>query len=118
MNRMRCKSATGQSWTTVRVRALRQRLAIAEYDPAATGVETISVEETARRVKICVRSVHQLIRQGVLSATQLMPPAPWKVPVYALETEAVQAGVREITARRPRNFADLQDVKTSRLPGI
>jgi hypothetical protein len=118
MNRMRCKSADGESWTTVRVRELRERLGIAAFDPAAVTAETISVDATAHRLEICVGSVHRLIRQGVLPATQLMPSAPWKVPVAALETEAVQAGLRAVIARRPRNFRALQDVKTLRLPGI
>ena len=118
MNRMRCKSADGESWTTVRVRELRERLNIAAFDPAEAGAETISVDETARRLKICVGSVHRLIRSGVLPATQLMPSAPWKVPVAVLETDAVRAGVREIIARRPKNLTALQDVNTLRLPGI
>jgi DNA invertase Pin-like site-specific DNA recombinase len=118
MNRMRCKSADGRSWTTVRVRALRERLGIAAFDPAAPGTKTISVEETASRLGICVSSIHRLIRQRILPATQLMPSAPWKVPVDALETEAVAAGIRAIIARRPRNFIDLQDKKTLRLPGF
>ena len=83
-----------------------------------TTVETISVDETASRLKICVGSVIRLIRAAVLPATQLMPSAPWKVPVDALKTEAVQAGVRAVIARRPRNFAVLQGEKTLRLPGF
>lgn len=51
---------------------------IPAYDPAEQKEETISVDETAQRLKICVGSVHHLIRQGVLPATQLMPSAPWK----------------------------------------
>lgn len=47
MNRMRCKSVDGESWTTVRVRELRERLGIAAFDPATLRVETISVDETA-----------------------------------------------------------------------
>ncbi|HEX2493273.1 MAG TPA: recombinase family protein, partial [Steroidobacter sp.] len=118
MNRMRCKSADGKTWTTVRVRELRERLGIPAYDPTSAAVETISVDETASRLKICVGSVIRLIREGVLPATQLMPSAPWKVPVEALETEAVHAGVRAVIARRPRNFAVLQGEKTLRLPGF
>ena len=118
MNRMRCKSADGKSWTTVRVRELRERLGIAPFDPTATTVEMISVDETAHRLKICVGSVHLLIREGILPAKQLMPSAPWQVPVLALESEAVKIGVREIVARRPRNFAVLQDEKTLKLPGL
>jgi hypothetical protein len=118
MNRMRCKSEDGQSWTMVRVQELRERVGIAAFDPAQAGSETISVDETANRLHISVGSVQRLIRQGILPATQLMPSAPWKVPVEALESEAVQIGVRGVIARRPRNFADLQDKKTLRLPGI
>jgi hypothetical protein len=118
MNRMRCKSPDGKSWTTVRVRELRERLEIPEFDPSTVDRETISADETASRLKISIGSVHLLIRQGVLPATQLMPCAPWKVPVDALESEAVKIGVREIIARRPRNFAILQGVKTLTLPGF
>jgi hypothetical protein len=118
MNRMRCRSTDGKSWTTVRVRELRERLGIAEFDPALASRETISVDETARRLNICVVSVHRLIREGILPAEQAMYSAPWEVPVAALSTEAVRIGVRNIVARRPANFDVLQDVKTLRLPGI
>jgi DNA invertase Pin-like site-specific DNA recombinase len=118
MNRMRCRAPDGATWTTVRVRELRERLGIPAYDPAAQKEETISVDETAQRLKICVGSVHLLIRQGVLPATQLMPSAPWKVPVAALETEALKTGVRAIMARRPKNYPDLQALTTPRLPGL
>jgi DNA invertase Pin-like site-specific DNA recombinase len=118
MNRMRCKSTDGQSWTTVRVRELRERLGIPAFDPGAARVETISVDETARRLDICVGSVLRLIADGVLPATQLMPSAPWQVPVAALDSEAVKIGVRAVIERRPRNFDVLQDEKTLKLPGF
>jgi hypothetical protein len=76
MNRMRCKTAEGDPWTTVRVRTLRERIGVAPFDPATVGPETISVDETARRLAICVGSVLKLIRDGQLPATQLMPSAP------------------------------------------
>ena len=111
MNRMRCRSPDGQSWTMVRVKALRERLGIAPFDPTVARAETISVDATAQRLGICVGSVHRLIRQGVLPAQQIMPSAPWQVPVAALATEAVQIGVRDVIARRPKNFKALQDVR-------
>jgi hypothetical protein len=118
MNRMRCKPADGKSWTTVRVRELRERLGIAPFDPAAHRIETISVDETASRLGICVGSVQKLIREGVLPATQLLPSAPWQVPVAALDSDVVKTGVREIVERRPRNYRVLQDDKTLKLPGF
>jgi hypothetical protein len=90
MNRMRCKSVNGESWTTTRVRELRERLAIAAFEPAAAA-PTISVDAAADRLEISVGSVHRLIGQGILPAAQLLPSAPCKIPVAALESEAVQA---------------------------
>jgi hypothetical protein len=118
MNRMRCKSDTGATWTIARVRELRERLEIAAFDPAAERAATISADEAARRLGVCIGSIQKLIREGVLPASQAMPSAPWQVPVDALATEAVQIGVRAIVARRPRNFKTLQDDRTLRLPGM
>src|SRR5215212_6418599 len=117
MNRMRCKSADGESWTTVRVRELRERLGVAAFDPAEAG-ETISADAAASRLGICIGSVHRLIREGILPASQPMPSAPWKVPVEALETEAVMAGVRAIAVRRPKRRVDSPGETTLRLPGF
>ena len=118
LNRMHCRGAGGQSWTTVRVKALRERLGIAPFNASAVREKTISVDATAQRLGICVGSVLRLIRHGVLPARQLMPSAPWQVPVTALATEAVQIGVQDVIGRRPKNYKVLQAVGTLRLPGI
>ena len=118
MNRMRCKTTDGGSWTAVCVRELRERLGVDPFDPDRPREETISVDETARRLGICVGSVHRLIREGALPATQLMPSAPWQVHVSALDTKAVKIDVRAIIERRPQNFDKLQDVRTLKLPGF
>lgn len=118
MNRMRCKPADGNAWTTVRVRELRERLGIAGFDPAASTSATISADQAAKRLGICLGSVHRLIREGVLPATQLMPSAPWQIPVAKLDSEAVRTGVQQIVRRRPKNYQVLQNVKAMRLPGL
>lgn len=118
MNRMRCKTPNGATWTTVRVRELRERLGIAAFNPDANHPKTISVDEAARRLGICVGSVYRLIRDGTLPASQVMHSAPWQIQLAALSSEQVAIGVRAIVDRRPRNFAELQDTKTLRLPGI
>ena len=75
-------------------------------------------QEAAHRLGIYITSVHRLIQEGTLPATQLMPWAPWQIPVEALESEAVRTGVQEIIARRPGNAERLQDLSMPRLPGI
>jgi hypothetical protein len=118
MNRMRCKPADGKAWTTVRVRELRERLGIGAFDPTQPRAETISADAAAIRIAICVGSIHKLIREGVLPATQLMQSAPCRIPVAALETEAVKTGAREITGRRPRFYKRFQEDKTLWLPSL
>lgn len=118
LNRIGCRTEDGGTWTTVRIRTLRDRLGIPEYDPSVAPRQTISVDRAAQRLSISVPSVLRLIREGVLPACQAMRGAPWEIPLDALESEPVQIGVREVMARRLRNFAVLQDTKTLRLPGI
>jgi DNA invertase Pin-like site-specific DNA recombinase len=118
MNRMRCKRNDGESWTTLRVRTLRERLGVPAFDPSTAGPETVSVAETARRLKICVGSVLRMIKSGVLPAQQLMPCAPWEVPVEALESERVKIGVQDVVARRPLKVLQYHQNKTLKLPGF
>jgi len=118
LNRMRCKPSDGNAWTTVRVRELRERLGILPFDPASRNVATISAERAAARLGICVGSVHKLIREGILPATQLMFSAPWQIPAAALDTEAVKIGAREIAARRPKFYKRFQEDKSLKLPGF
>ena len=118
MNRMRCKHPSGGAWTTMRVQELRERLKIAPFDPAAVGEETITVDETAHRLKICVGSVYRLIREGSLPAVQLMRSAPWKIPAAALESQSVKTGLQGIAERRPRKVSDYQAERVLKLPGF
>ncbi len=119
LNRMRCRCPEGgESWTSVRVQTLRERLGVPAFDPAAPREPTVALDDAARRLGICIGSVYRLIRDGVLPATQLMPAAPWQIPVAALDSPAVVIGVREIAARRPRNLARYNDEKSLRIPGF
>jgi len=60
LNRMRCKTGDGETWTTVRVREMRERLGLPEYDPTKTGGEMISLARAAQRLGICVGSAKSL----------------------------------------------------------
>jgi len=118
LNRMRCKSGDGETWTTVRVREMRERLGIAEFDPAKADGLMISLMKAAERLGICVGSAKSLALTGILPATQIMPGSPWLVPVDALSSEAVRIGVQRVIDRRPKFYEDYQYDKLIRLPGI
>lgn len=118
LNRMRCKNTDGETWTTVRVREMRERLGIAEYDPADTDQTMISLMKAAERLGICVGSAKSLALKGILPATQILPGSPWLVPVEGLASEAVRIGVQRVVDRRPKVYEDYQYDKLIRLPGL
>ncbi|MDP4032959.1 MAG: hypothetical protein Q8P60_08960 [Pseudorhodobacter sp.] len=68
LNKMRCRTEHGETWTTVRVAALRDRHANQPYDPDAEVPKTIRVDAAAKRLGVCVASVHKLIWSGTLPA--------------------------------------------------
>ncbi|MBY5413374.1 recombinase family protein [Rhizobium leguminosarum] len=118
LNRMLCKTGDGESWTTVRVRDMRERLGIPEYDATKVDVPMISLMKAAERLGICVGSAKSLVQRGILPATQILPGSPWMVPVEALSSEAVRIGVQGVVDRRPKFYKDYQYDKIIRLPGI
>lgn len=118
LNRMRCRTSDGETWTTVRVRDMRERLGIPEYDPAKADRNTISLMKAAERLRICVGSAKSLVMKGILPATQILPGSPWLVPVEALASEKVRQGVQRVIERRPKIYEDYQYDKVIRLPGI
>jgi DNA invertase Pin-like site-specific DNA recombinase len=118
LNRMRCKTGDGETWTTVRVREMRERLGIAEYNPADTDQTMISLMKAAERLGICVGSAKSLALKGILPATQILPGSPWLVPVEALASEAVRIGVQRVVDRRPKFYEHYQYDKVVRLPGL
>lgn len=118
LNRMRCKTGDGETWTTVRVREMRERLGLPEYNPDDACGRMVSLAKAAEQLGICVGSVKTLALRGVLPATQAMKGAQWLVPVEALTSEAVRIGVQRVVERRPKIFEDYQYDNLVRLPGI
>jgi hypothetical protein len=59
LNRMHCKTGDGETWTTVRVRAMRDRLGIPEGGHVDDGM--ISLAKAAERLNICIGSAKRLV---------------------------------------------------------
>ena len=115
---MRCKTGDGETWTTVRVREMRERLGLPEYDPASSNGKMISLAKAAAHFGICVGSAKSLVLKGILPATQAIKGAQWLVPIDALTSKAVRIAVQRVIERRRKNYIDYQYDKMIRLPGI
>ena len=55
LNRMRCKTGDGETWTTVRVREMRERLGLPEYNPDDACGRMVSLAKAAEQLGILRR---------------------------------------------------------------
>jgi len=117
LNRLGLKTGAGNPWKKNRVCSLRSKLNLPTYDPAAPPT-TVTTAQAAQRLGIDARMVHELLRQKVIQGRQIVPYAPWQIPVEALDSPGVRERVRQIKegdrARRPISV----DTHTMILPGI
>jgi excisionase family DNA binding protein len=80
LNRMRRRTAHGQSWNSTRVCAMRNRHAIEAYregERQARGEMTVS--EVASLLRVTGTTVLRMIREKRLPATQVCLNAPWAI---------------------------------------
>ncbi|KUM28381.1 hypothetical protein AU467_34810 [Mesorhizobium loti] len=93
---MRCKTGDGETWMTVRVREMRERSGLPDYDPASLDGQMISLAKAAAHFGICVGSAKSLVLKGILPAIQAFTGSQWLVPVDALSSETVSIAMQRV----------------------
>ncbi|MBI2276556.1 MAG: helix-turn-helix domain-containing protein, partial [Dechloromonas sp.] len=84
-----------------------------EYDEVSNPRKTLTTTEAAKRLGISGGTVHRLIDEGILAATQALPGAPWEISPESVESRIASGS----TARsRDRNQQRFRDTKTIELP--
>jgi DNA invertase Pin-like site-specific DNA recombinase len=103
LNRLGLRTGTGNTWNEGRVRSVRSYHSLPAYAAANRDPNTITLEEASERLRISHNVVRRLIEENRIPATQVVPWAPWEIPVTAIESDDL---VREVAAlrRRPRNL--------------
>jgi excisionase family DNA binding protein len=99
LNRLGLKTGTGQTWSENRVYSARHYHQLPAYDPNRASDEVVTMEEAAQRLGVSSTSIRRLIEQKKMPANQVVPCAPWQIPVEALDSEEVRRAVRNIKAR-------------------
>ncbi len=117
LNRLGLKTGVGNPWKKNRVCSVRSKLDLPPYDPGAP-IKTLTAAQAAQRLGIDSRTVHELLRQKLIPGKQIVPCAPWQIPVEVLDSPRVQERVRQIKegerVRRPSGI----DTQTMTLPGM
>lgn len=100
LNRLRLRTSSGDRWTQVRVRSMRQRLGLPEFD-ANQAAGTVNLAAAAARLAVSQQTVRKLVAQGLLRAEQPVPCGPWVLQLAELDDGQVRAAAQRIQARRP-----------------
>jgi hypothetical protein len=99
LNRLNFRTGTGNTWTEGRIRSLRSYHEWPTYDAKTANRQGLTLEEVSERLEVSHKVVRRLIDAGKISATQVVPWAPWEISVEAVESEEVLAAVRNAKRR-------------------
>jgi hypothetical protein len=109
LNRLQHKTATGQTWTEAEVVEYRRANKIPVF--SKTQYETrglINLSQAMEILDISPNSVLQLIKCGLIQATQAIKYAPWEIPRHELDKPAVRRAVAALNAGKQIPFHENQ----------
>lgn len=95
LNRLKLKTGSGNSWTGDRVKWLRNHNSIDPYS-GDKQADVITLQEAAERLGVCAQSVRELIKRQIIKAHQVIPCAPWIIPVGEFEKDELKAAIQRI----------------------
>jgi excisionase family DNA binding protein len=95
LNRLGLQTGTGNSWNEQRVCSARRYHQLPASDPGLAK-SVLTLEQAAKQLGVSVGSVRRMIERKTLRASQVLPCAPWRICVEALESDEVKQAVRNI----------------------
>lgn len=100
LNRLGCRTGSGNSWTQTRVKNLRQSHRIAGFVKGADR-PWITMDEAAAELQVGVGVVRTMIKQRLLPARQMAKHAPWMISRPDLQRAEVQHYTQTARAGKP-----------------
>jgi len=94
LNRLGLKTGSGNNWVELRVRTTRSYHELPSYDPKLRQ-NILTLEEASERLGVSHKIVRRLIDSKIIAASQVVPLAPWEIPMEAIRSNEV---LQEIAA--------------------
>jgi DNA invertase Pin-like site-specific DNA recombinase len=94
LNRLGLKTGSGNNWVELRVRTARSYHELPSYDPKLRD-NMLTLEEASDKLGVSHKIVRRLIDSKIITASQVVPWAPWEIPAPAIQSEDV---LREVAA--------------------
>ncbi len=89
LNRMGIRTGQGKTWTAHRVGSIRKVHGMHAYRSAEKDGAWLTMREAAANLGVTSHVVRRLIAEGVLSAEQVVPGAPWQIQAKDLQSACV-----------------------------
>ena len=93
LNRMGMPTGQGKTWTAHRVSSVRRVNGIHAYRSAEKNGEWLTMSEAAAMLRVTNHRIRRLISDGILSAEQVVPGAPYQIRAADLQDERVIAAI-------------------------
>src|SRR5919202_1208739 len=93
LNRMGMPTGQGKTWTAHRVSSVRRVNGIHAYRSAEKNGEWLTMSEAAAMLRVTSHRIRRLISDGILSAEQVVPGAPYQIRAADLQDERVIAAI-------------------------
>lgn len=95
LNRMGKKTATGKTWTSLRIASIRNANGIPSPGAINKNSEYLTITQAAEKLEVTNHVIRCLIRQNILSATQVAPGAHYKIASKELSKDAVKQAIKD-----------------------
>lgn len=99
LNRLGLRTGVGNTWSPQRVYGLRHYHELPNNNVSRADLGVMTLDQAASRLGISPSSVRRMINQKMIPATQVVPCAPWEIPVEALNDETVRKATTNIKNR-------------------
>jgi DNA invertase Pin-like site-specific DNA recombinase len=96
LNRLGLRTGPGNTWTEGRIRYVRSYHELPAYDATLSNRQTLTLEQASEQLNVSHKVVRRLIEAGKISATQVVPWAPWEISAEAMKCEEVLREVERV----------------------
>jgi excisionase family DNA binding protein len=118
LNRLGMRTGADNTWNEARVYSLRHHHQLPDYEATRSPAGILTLDQAAGRLGVSVTVVRRLIHRKTIPATQVVPGAPWQIPVAAVESPEVLQAARDIKNRHRPSGAQFRDECTLELTGF
>jgi excisionase family DNA binding protein len=118
LNRLGMRTGAGNTWNEARVYSLRHYHQLPDCEATRSPAGILTLDQAAGRLGVSVTVVRRLIHSKTIPATQVVPGAPWQIPVAAVEYPEVLQAARDIKNRHHPSAPQSRDECTLELTGF